>query len=132
LPYLSRYMNPCPCGYFGDPTRECTCSAGAIARYQKRISGPLLDRIDLHVEVSGPAASERVPSRAEQGSSRIFPGQRSVLTVATLNARGITIDRNDSVRLIQLLPPSDLVITKRGLVLLMWRGDRSHAPSKKP
>jgi magnesium chelatase family protein len=44
-------MNPCPCGFFGDPTRECTCSAGSIARYQKRISGPLLDRIDIHVEV---------------------------------------------------------------------------------
>ena len=44
-------MNPCPCGYAGDPTRECTCSAGVIARYQKRISGPLLDRIDIHVEV---------------------------------------------------------------------------------
>jgi magnesium chelatase family protein len=44
-------MNPCPCGYAGDPTRECTCAAGSIARYQKRISGPLLDRIDIHVEV---------------------------------------------------------------------------------
>jgi magnesium chelatase family protein len=44
-------MNPCPCGYHGDPVRECTCSANAIARYQKRISGPLLDRIDIHVEV---------------------------------------------------------------------------------
>jgi magnesium chelatase family protein len=44
-------MNPCPCGFFGDPVRECTCSATAIARYQKRISGPLLDRIDIHVEV---------------------------------------------------------------------------------
>lgn len=44
-------MNPCPCGYYGDPVRECHCSATAIARYQKRISGPLLDRIDIHVEV---------------------------------------------------------------------------------
>lgn len=44
-------MNPCPCGYYGDPVRECSCSAMAIARYQKRISGPLLDRIDIHVEV---------------------------------------------------------------------------------
>ena len=44
-------MNPCPCGYYGDPVRECTCSATAISRYQKRISGPLLDRIDIHVEV---------------------------------------------------------------------------------
>ena len=44
-------MNPCPCGYHGDPTRECGCSPGAVARYQKRLSGPLLDRIDVHVEV---------------------------------------------------------------------------------
>lgn len=44
-------MNPCPCGYYGDPVRECTCTAPAIMRYQKRISGPLLDRIDIHVEV---------------------------------------------------------------------------------
>jgi len=44
-------MNPCPCGYHGDPTRECSCSPGAVAKYQKRLSGPLLDRIDVHVEV---------------------------------------------------------------------------------
>jgi magnesium chelatase family protein len=44
-------MNPCPCGYAGDPVRECTCSGQTIGRYQKRISGPLLDRIDIHVEV---------------------------------------------------------------------------------
>ncbi|MCC6628507.1 MAG: YifB family Mg chelatase-like AAA ATPase [Chloroflexi bacterium] len=44
-------MNPCPCGYLGDPGRACTCAAAAIARYQKRISGPLLDRIDIHLEV---------------------------------------------------------------------------------
>jgi magnesium chelatase family protein len=44
-------MNPCPCGYYGDPTKECTCSPSTVTKYQKRISGPLLDRIDIHVEV---------------------------------------------------------------------------------
>jgi len=44
-------MNPCPCGFAGDTTRACTCRHDAVDRYQKRISGPLLDRIDLHVEV---------------------------------------------------------------------------------
>ena len=44
-------MNPCPCGYYGDPVKECTCSASTITRYQKRLSGPLLDRIDIHVDV---------------------------------------------------------------------------------
>lgn len=44
-------MNPCPCGYYGDPKRQCRCSPGQIERYRQRISGPLLDRIDLHIEV---------------------------------------------------------------------------------
>jgi magnesium chelatase family protein len=47
-------MNPCPCGYLGDPTGRCRCSADAVARYRARISGPLLDRIDMHVEVPPP------------------------------------------------------------------------------
>jgi len=44
-------MNPCPCGYYGDSKRACTCSIGVIQRYRKRISGPLLDRIDINIEV---------------------------------------------------------------------------------
>ncbi len=43
--------NPCPCGYYGDPKKECTCLPGMILRYQKRISGPILDRIDIHIDV---------------------------------------------------------------------------------
>jgi magnesium chelatase family protein len=54
--YPARFMlaaaaNPCPCGYFGDKKRECTCSQGAIHKYRSRLSGPLMDRIDLHIEV---------------------------------------------------------------------------------
>lgn len=44
-------MNPCPCGFYGDSKKECTCSSSSITRYQKRISGPMLDRIDIHIEV---------------------------------------------------------------------------------
>ena len=44
-------MNPCPCGYHGDSTRACTCSRSMIEAYQKRISGPLMDRIDIHMQV---------------------------------------------------------------------------------
>ena len=44
-------MNPCPCGYYGDPIKPCTCAPSTVTKYQKRISGPLLDRIDIHIEV---------------------------------------------------------------------------------
>ncbi len=44
-------MEPCPCGFFGDPVKECTCSSAALSRYRKHIGRPLLDRIDMHVEV---------------------------------------------------------------------------------
>lgn len=44
-------MNPCPCGYFGDPVKQCTCSEMAVTKYQKRISGPMLDRFDIHLEI---------------------------------------------------------------------------------
>lgn len=44
-------MNPCPCGFYGDSTRECRCTPATIQRYLGRISGPLLDRIDIHIEV---------------------------------------------------------------------------------
>ena len=44
-------MNPCPCGFYGDPFRQCTCPASLVSRYQRRISGPFIDRVDIFVEV---------------------------------------------------------------------------------
>ncbi len=61
-------MNPCPCGFYGDPTRDCTCPAGMVSRYQRRISGPLLDRIDLFVDVPR-VAYEKLASTTRAESS---------------------------------------------------------------
>ena len=44
-------VHPCPCGYYGDSQKACTCASALVTKYQKRISGPLLDRIDIHIEV---------------------------------------------------------------------------------
>jgi magnesium chelatase family protein len=64
-------MNPCPCGYFGDPVRECTCSLAMVSRYQKRISGPLLDRIDIHIEVPRVDYEKLTDDRLGEPSARI-------------------------------------------------------------
>jgi len=64
-------MNPCPCGYLGDPKRNCTCSPATVTRYQKRISGPLLDRIDLHVDVPRVAFEKLTDDRSGEPSQVI-------------------------------------------------------------
>ncbi len=64
-------MNPCPCGYLGDPKHECTCSIGEIQRYRARLSGPLLDRIDLHVEVPAVRYKELADSRCGESSKNV-------------------------------------------------------------
>ncbi len=76
LTYPSRFMlvaamNPCPCGYLGDPTHVCSCTPIVIKRYRSRISGPLLDRIDLHVEVPAVAYRDLSDSRESESSSAI-------------------------------------------------------------
>jgi magnesium chelatase family protein len=64
-------MNPCPCGYYNHPEKECTCPPGAVQKYLNKISGPLLDRIDLHVEVTPVAFSELSSVRSQERSCDI-------------------------------------------------------------
>jgi len=64
-------MNPCPCGYLGDPKHECRCAPSQIQRYRARISGPLLDRIDLHVEAPALSITELRDTRPGESSAAI-------------------------------------------------------------
>jgi len=92
-------MNPCPCGNLGDASGLCHCSAEQISRYRGRISGPLLDRIDLHVEVSRPMSfllehEGTTPESSEQVRSRVMAAraiqeQRSGCTNAQLDSAGV-------------------------------------------
>ncbi|MBD5421121.1 MAG: YifB family Mg chelatase-like AAA ATPase [Bacteroides sp.] len=94
-------MNPCPCGYYGHPTKRCTCQAGAVAKYMNRISGPLLDRIDIQCEIE-PVAFDDMANRAPAESSasireRVikaravqtarFKGEKGVHCNAQMNSR---------------------------------------------
>ncbi len=68
---LMASMNPCPCGFYNHPERECTCPPGAVQKYLNKISGPLLDRIDLHVEVTPVPFSELSAQRPQENSASI-------------------------------------------------------------
>ncbi|MBI2979432.1 MAG: YifB family Mg chelatase-like AAA ATPase [Chloroflexi bacterium] len=84
-------MNPCPCGYYGDPFRQCTCPPSLVARYQRRISGPLIDRVDIFVEVPHidyeKLADDRLGEKSEKAQARV------------LKARAIQSERFHQTRL---------------------------------
>ena len=78
-------LNPCPCGYYGDPTHHCVCTPGQIMRYMSKISGPLLDRIDIHCEIQAVPFSEL---------SQMQPGEpSSVIRERVIAARKIQEER---------------------------------------
>ncbi len=77
-------MNPCPCGFFNHPEKECTCPPGTVQKYLNKISGPLLDRIDLHVEVTPVAFSEL---SSMQVSERSMDIRKRVITARQIQGR---------------------------------------------
>ena len=64
-------MNPCPCGYYNDPNHECTCAPGVVQRYLSRISGPLLDRIDMHIEIVPVPFAQLADAKPSESSATI-------------------------------------------------------------
>lgn len=82
-------MNPCPCGYYGDPNHECTCSSSEIQRYMSRISGPLMDRIDIHITVPS------VKFKDLSSESRGEPSDQIRLRVNAARQRQLDRFRND-------------------------------------
>jgi magnesium chelatase family protein len=90
LTYPSKFilvasMNPCPCGYYGDSTHQCSCTPPQIKKYLSKISGPLLDRIDMHIEVFPVKCSEL---QIEQGTTSSFELNQNVN-----EARKIQVER---------------------------------------
>lgn len=80
-------MNPCPCGYLGDRHGQCRCTPEQVQRYRQRLSGPLLDRLDIQVQVSRPPATVLLSAKGEQGEASAAVAER------VLKARNLQLDR---------------------------------------
>ena len=78
-------MNPCPCGYYNHPTKSCVCPSGSVQKYLNKVSGPLLDRIDLHLEVT--------PVPFEQMTANKFVEHSATIQERVIQARDIQIAR---------------------------------------
>lgn len=76
-------MNPCPCGFSGSPLKACRCTPDQIARYQGKLSGPLLDRIDLHIEVPAISAEELLTAQPGEATAGIRARAEAARAVAT-------------------------------------------------
>jgi magnesium chelatase family protein len=95
-------MNPCPCGYLGDPKHECRCSPSQIQRYRARISGPLLDRIDLHVEAPALSLSELRSDHAGESSAAMRERIETARQLQRTRFRGSRIAANARMSQTQL------------------------------
>src|SRR3990167_1522429 len=86
--------NPCPCGFFGDETRNCTCNPGMITRYQKRISGPILDRIDMHISVPMVRPEKLTKEFKSESSATIQKRVQKARDIQLKRLKGLKITSN--------------------------------------
>jgi magnesium chelatase family protein len=98
-------MNPCPCGYHGDPRGRCRCTAQQVQRYRHRISGPLMDRIDMHLELAALPAAQLLAAQTDAEPSAVVAArvaaarQRQLTRQGKLNARLAGHDTREICRL---------------------------------
>lgn len=124
-------MNPCPCGYLGARLKPCRCTPDQVARYQSRISGPLMDRIDLHIEVASVAADELLKSPPGESTPAIrarvqAARERALARQGTPNQalQGQEIDRH------ALLDPAASQFLQTAAARLGWSGRATHRALK--
>lgn len=111
-------MNPCPCGYLGHPVKECTCSPSARARYQSRISGPLLDRIDIIIDVPAASYTEISGGMREESSADIKKRVERARQVQRERFKGTSVTCNAKMTAVQtrkycVMEESASVLVKR-------------------
>lgn len=116
-------MNPCPCGYYGHPTKHCTCTPSAVNKYMGKISGPLLDRIDIQVEIQPVAfddmANTEPAERSEEIRKRVVKA-RQVQQSRFKNEKGIYCNAQMNTRLLKKYAWPD----KEGLAKLKERMEK--------
>jgi len=116
-------MNPCPCGYFNHPDKECVCGPGTVQRYLSRISGPLLDRIDLHVEVTPVSFDQMTTPRQNESSEKIrerVVAARALQQIRFENYKGIYSNAMMPPALVQKI----CLISSAGKILLKTAMER--------
>ena len=107
-------MNPCPCGYYGHPTRACTCTAAAATRYMNKVSGPLLDRVDLHIEVPPVEFAHLSSGEKAESSAAIKVRVNAARAVQRARFAGTNIVSNATIptgKLQEMCPLSDAAKT---------------------
>lgn len=111
-------MNPCPCGYYGHPTKNCTCSPQAVARYLSRISGPMLDRIDIHIEVPPVDFENLISDEKIENSAEIRNRVNKAREIQTQRYSDIGVTSNASIpshvlnKICSLTPKAQTILQK--------------------
>jgi magnesium chelatase family protein len=90
-------MNPCPCGYYNDPTHECRCSISEIQRYRKKISGPIMDRIDIHIDVQPVPVEDLQKKKAGENSKEIKERIENVRKIQRLRYKEEQFSENGDI-----------------------------------